>query len=111
MLRSLGERGVLAAAAAVMLARPPATSFQVSRDAQARAQYRQEQTQSALEVIRHYNTAAPVCAGVPFGHTRPQWILPHGARSPSMPPPGGLPPHTPELLSHRAEVGRRGQPS
>ncbi|MBE6482861.1 MULTISPECIES: LD-carboxypeptidase [Actinomyces] len=78
MLRSLGERGVLTAAAAVLLARAPATSFQVSRDAQARAQYRQEQAQSALEVIRHYNTAAPVCAGVPFGHTRPQWILPHG---------------------------------
>jgi muramoyltetrapeptide carboxypeptidase LdcA involved in peptidoglycan recycling len=19
-----------------------------------------------------------VCAGIPFGHTRPQWIVPHG---------------------------------
>ncbi|WP_103061964.1 LD-carboxypeptidase [Actinomyces qiguomingii] len=78
MLRSLGERGVLEAAAAVLLARPPASSLQTSPDAQARAQYRQEQAQGALEIIRRYNTAAPVCTGIPFGHTRPQWILPHG---------------------------------
>lgn len=25
-----------------------------------------------------YNPGAVVCVGVPFGHTRPQWILPHG---------------------------------
>ncbi|MBW3068241.1 MULTISPECIES: S66 peptidase family protein [unclassified Actinomyces] len=78
MLRSLGERGVLEAAAAILLARPPASSFQTPSDAEARARYRREQAQSALEVIRHYNTAAPVCTGIPFGHTRPQWILPHG---------------------------------
>ncbi|WP_237564361.1 hypothetical protein [Actinomyces sp. 432] len=74
----LGERGVLEAAAAILLARPPASSFQTPSDAEARARYRREQAQSALEVIRHYNTAAPVCTGIPFGHTRPQWILPHG---------------------------------
>ncbi|MDO4901902.1 LD-carboxypeptidase [Actinomyces sp.] len=78
MLRSLGERGVLEAVAAILLARPPASNPQTSPDARERAQYRQEQAQGALEVIRRYNTQAPVCIGVPFGHTRPQWILPHG---------------------------------
>lgn len=28
-------------------------------------------------VTRHHPDAV-VCVGVPFGHTRPQWILPHG---------------------------------
>jgi muramoyltetrapeptide carboxypeptidase LdcA involved in peptidoglycan recycling len=27
-----------------------------------------------------YNPDAVVCIGVPFGHTRPQWILPYGGR-------------------------------
>jgi muramoyltetrapeptide carboxypeptidase LdcA involved in peptidoglycan recycling len=29
-------------------------------------------------IISRYNPDAVVCAGIPFGHTRPQWILPHG---------------------------------
>ena len=29
-------------------------------------------------IISRYNPDAVVCVGVPFGHTRPQWILPHG---------------------------------
>ena len=33
---------------------------------------------TAVDVITRYNPQAVVCAGVPFGHTRPQWILPHG---------------------------------
>ena len=28
--------------------------------------------------IGRYNPDAVVCVGVPFGHTRPQWILPYG---------------------------------
>jgi muramoyltetrapeptide carboxypeptidase LdcA involved in peptidoglycan recycling len=30
--------------------------------------------------IGRYNPNAVVCIGVPFGHTRPQWILPYGGR-------------------------------
>jgi muramoyltetrapeptide carboxypeptidase LdcA involved in peptidoglycan recycling len=33
-----------------------------------------------LEVVGRYNPAAVVCVGVPFGHTRPQWIVPYGGR-------------------------------
>jgi muramoyltetrapeptide carboxypeptidase LdcA involved in peptidoglycan recycling len=29
-------------------------------------------------MISRYNPDAVICFGVPFGHTRPQWILPHG---------------------------------
>ena len=31
-----------------------------------------------IEVVSRYNPDAVVCVGVPFGHTRPQWILPYG---------------------------------
>ena len=33
---------------------------------------------AAGRVIDRYNPDAVVCVGVPFGHTRPQWILPYG---------------------------------
>ncbi|MEO6999476.1 MAG: LD-carboxypeptidase, partial [Terracoccus sp.] len=29
-------------------------------------------------LLSRYNPEAVVCVGVPFGHTRPQWILPYG---------------------------------
>jgi muramoyltetrapeptide carboxypeptidase LdcA involved in peptidoglycan recycling len=31
-----------------------------------------------IDVVGRYNPDAVVCVGVPFGHTRPQWILPYG---------------------------------
>ena len=31
-----------------------------------------------MELISRYNPEAIVCVGIPFGHTRPQWIVPHG---------------------------------
>jgi muramoyltetrapeptide carboxypeptidase LdcA involved in peptidoglycan recycling len=78
ILRSLGERGLLAAADAVLLARPPASDLSHRPAPAERAAYRAAQRDTALAVIARYNPDAVVCAGVPFGHTRPQWILPHG---------------------------------
>ncbi len=78
ILRSLGERGVLAAVAAVVVARPPTSSFDVRPDRQERAARRAQQRDVAIEVLQHYNPGAVVVVGVPFGHTRPQWILPYG---------------------------------
>jgi muramoyltetrapeptide carboxypeptidase LdcA involved in peptidoglycan recycling len=66
-MRALGERGVLAASAGVIVARPPGG-----------AAYRDEQRDAVLAVMHAYNPQAVVCIGVPFGHTRPQWILPYG---------------------------------
>ena len=78
ILRSLGERGVLAAVDAVLVARPPAANPQTRPPAQERVAYRAAQHDVALETVAHYNPDAVVCLGVPFGHTRPQWILPYG---------------------------------
>ena len=46
--------------------------------AQERARLRGEQRDVVTEIVARYNPEAVVCAGIPFGHTRPQWILPHG---------------------------------
>ena len=78
ILRSLGERGILAAVDAVLVARPPASNFQTRPPAADRARYRAEQRDTALELLGRYNDDAAVCVGVPFGHTRPQWIVPYG---------------------------------
>jgi muramoyltetrapeptide carboxypeptidase LdcA involved in peptidoglycan recycling len=78
IVRSLGERGLLQAVGAVLVARPPVSDFTHRPSAEERARLRGEQRDVVIEVIDRYNPEAVVCVGIPFGHTRPQWILPHG---------------------------------
>ena len=79
ILRSLGERGMLAAVDAVLVARPPASNLDRPRPSlDDRAAHRAAQRDVAVETIARYNPQAVVCVGIPFGHTRPQWILPYG---------------------------------
>jgi muramoyltetrapeptide carboxypeptidase LdcA involved in peptidoglycan recycling len=78
IVRSLGERGLLAAIDAVVVARPPTSNFEVQRSSADRAALRARQRDVAIASIDDYNSNAVVVVGVPFGHTRPQWILPYG---------------------------------
>lgn len=78
MLRNLGERGILGAVAAVLAARPPTSNSEDRPDADVRSRRRAEQREVVIEVVARYNPDAVVCVGMPFGHTRPQWIVPHG---------------------------------
>ena len=39
---------------------------------------RRAQRDVVIETVARYNPDAVVCVGVPFGHTRPQWIVPYG---------------------------------
>jgi muramoyltetrapeptide carboxypeptidase LdcA involved in peptidoglycan recycling len=78
IVRSLGERGLLSAVDAVVVARPPTSDFDVRPTAEERAARRAEQRDVAIETVQRYNPDAVVVVGVPFGHTRPQWILPYG---------------------------------
>ena len=48
--------------------------------AEERARLRAEQRDTVVDMVQRYNPDAVVCVGIPFGHTRPQWILPHGGR-------------------------------
>lgn len=78
-VRALGERGVLGAVAGVLVARPPVSDLgSPVPSAAERSRLRAEQRDVILEQIVRYNPDAVVCVGVPFGHTRPQWIVPHG---------------------------------
>ena len=71
---------VLKTVAGVLVARPP-TSSHGDRPAEAeRARLRREQRETVVELVSAYAPDAVVCVGVPFGHTRPQWILPYGGR-------------------------------
>jgi len=78
IVRSLGERGLLAAVDAVLVARPPTSNFEVQPTSDERAARRAEQRDVAIETVHRYNPDAVIVVGVPFGHTRPQWILPYG---------------------------------
>lgn len=78
IVRALGERGLLAAVDAVLVARPPVSDFERRPDGPERAALRAAQRDVVVEQVTRYNPDAVVCVGIPFGHTRPQWILPHG---------------------------------
>lgn len=78
ILRSLGERGLLAAVDAVVVARPPTSDSTVQPSAADRRAKREEQRDAAIAVTARYNRDAVVVVGPPFGHTRPQWIVPYG---------------------------------
>jgi muramoyltetrapeptide carboxypeptidase LdcA involved in peptidoglycan recycling len=76
--RSLGERGILAAVDAVVVARPPTSDFTIRPTAEERRAHRDAQRDTVIEIVQSYNTDAVVVVGPPFGHTRPQWIVPYG---------------------------------
>ncbi|MCX6400326.1 MAG: LD-carboxypeptidase [Propionibacteriales bacterium] len=78
IVRCLGERGVLAAVDAVLLARPPVSDFDRQPSVEQRVSLRHAQRDAVAAEVQRYNPEAVVCVGVPFGHTRPQWIVPHG---------------------------------
>ena len=78
IVRSLGERGLLAAVDAVLVARPPVSDFTRRPAPEERRRLRERQRDVVVDLVGRYNPDAVVCVGIPFGHTRPQWILPHG---------------------------------
>lgn len=78
ILRSLGERGILSAVDAVVVARPPTSDFTSRPSPQERQAKREEQRDTAISIVSTYNPDAVLLVGPPFGHTRPQWIVPYG---------------------------------
>ena len=78
ILRSMGERGIVGAVDAVIVGRPPTSDFTIRLSADQRRAKRDEQRDTAIDIIQRYNPEAVVVVGPPFGHTRPQWIVPYG---------------------------------
>jgi muramoyltetrapeptide carboxypeptidase LdcA involved in peptidoglycan recycling len=77
IVRSFGERGILPAVDAVLVARPPVSDFTRRPAAEERARLRAAQRDVIVGLVSG-TTPTPSCAGIPFGHTRPQWIVPRG---------------------------------
>ena len=77
IVRSLGERGMLGAVDAVVVARPPTSDFTPTRRRRAGAR-------TAPRNVTRSSTWCTLQPGrgrrgrSPFGHTRPQWIVPYG---------------------------------
>ncbi|WP_370619600.1 S66 family peptidase [Mumia qirimensis] len=78
ILRSIGERGILSAVDAVLVGRPPTSDLEHRPPAEERRRLRDAQRDVAVATVAAYNPDAVVVVGIPFGHTRPQWILPYG---------------------------------
>lgn len=78
ILRAMGERGLLERVAGVLVARPPTSDHAKRPSSEERARLRAEQRDTAIEMVGRYNLGVPIVVGPPFGHTKPQWILPHG---------------------------------
>jgi muramoyltetrapeptide carboxypeptidase LdcA involved in peptidoglycan recycling len=74
----MGERGLLSEVVGVLASRPPASDHDHPGTPESRRAFRDAQREAVIDVVQRYNPEAVVCVGVPFGHTRPQWILPYG---------------------------------
>jgi len=68
----------LTAVDAVIVARPPTSDFTIRPSAEQRRAKRDDQRDAVIDVVNAYNSEAVVVVGPPFGHTRPQWIVPYG---------------------------------
>ncbi|QOD04317.1 S66 peptidase family protein [Pseudarthrobacter sp. BIM B-2242] len=79
-VRALGERGILNAVHGVLVARAPTSNFEHQPEPDERTRLRDAQRDAVIEEVTLYNPEAVICVGVPFGHTRPQWILPYGGQ-------------------------------
>lgn len=77
-MRGLGERGILAVVGGVVVARPVVSDFDFQPSLAQADALRDAQRDVVIETVARYNPDAVVCVGVPFGHTRPQWIVPYG---------------------------------
>ncbi|WP_293694223.1 S66 peptidase family protein [uncultured Agrococcus sp.] len=80
-VRALGERGLLEVIAGAVIARPPVTEMGGELEpVDERRALRTEQYEAIFSELSAYNSEAVMCAGPPFGHTRPQLIVPFGGK-------------------------------
>jgi muramoyltetrapeptide carboxypeptidase LdcA involved in peptidoglycan recycling len=78
--RALGERGILERVKGVMVGRPKAWEFKNQKSTEEKAEYKKEQRDEILRVVRMYNKTVPVIQNMDFGHTDPQICMPYGKK-------------------------------
>lgn len=78
ILRSMGERGLLARFPALLMARAKAWSFQQPNEAEDKRRYADEQREAVLRALAVYAPDTMAVFDVDFGHTDPQLVIPYG---------------------------------
>ncbi len=78
ILRSMGERGLLAGVAGVMVARPKTSTLTFRASEASRRSYVEDQRAAVSRALTEYCPSAVVVFNVDFGHTDPQLIVPYG---------------------------------
>ena len=76
--RALGERGILERVKAILVGRPKAWEFDKQNTKEQKEEYRKQQRETILEVVRKYNPSVTVVQNLDFGHTDPQIPMPYG---------------------------------
>lgn len=76
--RALGERGILERVKAILVGRPKSWEFDKQNNKEEKEQYRKQQREMILGVVRKYNQSLPVVQNLDFGHTDPQIPMPYG---------------------------------
>ncbi|MCF2707252.1 LD-carboxypeptidase [Arcanobacterium haemolyticum] len=94
-IRSMGERGYLEAAAGLAFARPVVSDRSSSEPEAARQARMNGYIEYLLTNISRYRSDLLVCLNLPFGHTRPQLVLPYGGEITLDPLAGAVVAHFP----------------
>jgi len=80
LLRTLGERGLLGVASALLWGRPPVSDHEHPTTEEAAARRRAEHREVVLRAVAEYNPELVVVLDVDFGHTIPQLLVPYGGK-------------------------------
>lgn len=79
-LLSLGEAGILSSIKGLLVGRPQCWSFENHLSLKERFSYREEQRNTIVSAVRHYNKSIPIVLNVCAGHSEPQLVLPYGGK-------------------------------
>jgi len=78
ILRSMGERGLLARFSAVLVGRAKSWSFARRTTSEEKETYRRSQRDAVLSALEAYAPEAMAVFDVDLGHTDPQLVIPVG---------------------------------
>ncbi|NMC64022.1 MAG: hypothetical protein GYA55_12735 [SAR324 cluster bacterium] len=67
----MGERGLLSNFSGVLVGRPKAQFLDKQPTNEERAEFRRQQRETVVRMIRNYNDNAPIVLNLDFGHTDP----------------------------------------
>jgi muramoyltetrapeptide carboxypeptidase LdcA involved in peptidoglycan recycling len=78
ILRSMGERGLLARFPAVLVGRPKAWDFTQRNSPDAKRAYAEAQREAVIKAVGEYAPEAILVFDLDIGHTDPQLVMPYG---------------------------------